>query len=143
MDWKQEIEKGQKLVQERRFDLAIEQYRTVLEGCQDEPKYYYWTLKHYADLIGFIYGKDYFRAIDMYQEIINNYEEEDGLYEWCQVDMAKSYLNAGMDMFEAFENMTEFLEPLNDQMSSYIATIMEAKEDFITERAEVIYKSRL
>lgn len=143
MDWKQEIEKGQKLVQERRFDLAIEQYRTVLEGSQDEPKYYYWTLKHYADLIGFIYGKDYFRAIDMYQEIINNYEEEDGLYEWCQVDMAKSYLNAGMDMFEAFENMTEFLEPLNDQMSSYIATMMEAKDDFITERAEIIYKSRL
>ncbi|MBN2794831.1 MAG: hypothetical protein JXR88_05460 [Clostridia bacterium] len=143
MDWKLEIEKGQKLTQERNFELAIEQYKLILEGSEDEPKVYYWAMKHFADLIGFLYGRDYLRANDLYQEIINNYEEEDGLYEWCQVDMAKSYLLAGMDMFETFENMTEFLEPINPEMGEYVQKMMEKREDFITERAEVIYKARL
>ena len=71
------------------------------------------------------------------------YEEEDGLYEWCQVDMAKSYLLAGMDMFEAYENMTDLLAPLNEQMAEYVEKMHEKREDFLTERAEAIYKNRL
>lgn len=143
MDWKSEINEGQDLVRSRKYDEAAAKYKEIIEGSESEPTVQYWAMKHFADLIGFIYLKDYLRAIDLYQRIINEYEEEDGLYEWCQVDMAKSYVLAGMAMFESYENMLDMLEPLNEDMSEYISSMNEKKEDFITERAEAIYKSRM
>lgn len=143
MDWKVEMEEAQRLAHDRRFEQAVEKYKLILEQAEHEPKVYYWALKQFADLVGFLYAKDYFHAIDLYQQIINEYDEEDGLYEWCQVDMAKTYLYIGMDMMESYESMTEFLEPINSDMASYIEKIKEKREDFLTERAEVIYKSRI
>lgn len=143
MDWKQEIEDGQQLTRDRRYEDAAAKYKTVLEGTEDQPKIYYWALKHFADLAGFIYFKDYFRAIDMYQKIINEYEGEDGLYEWCQTDMAKTYLMCGMQMFEGYDNIMDMLEPMNEQMVEYIDTMKEKRDDFFTDKAEVIYKSRM
>lgn len=143
MEWKKEIELGQQLTRERKYEDAAMKYKSILEEAEHEPQIYYWAMKHFADLVGFIYKKDYFRAIDLYQRIINEYEGEDGLYEWCQVDMAKSYLNAGTDMIEAYENMTDMLTPLDKNMEEYIEKLEETREDFLTNRAEAIYKSRL
>lgn len=143
MDWKNEIELGQQLVRDRKYEEAAIKYKEIIEATEDEPTVQYWSMKHFADLVGFVYMKDYLRAIDLYQRIINEYEEEDGLYEWCQVDMAKSYLLAGMGMFEAYENMTDLLAPINDQMAEYVENMHEKREDFLTERAEAIYKNRL
>lgn len=143
MDWKQALEEGQQLTRDRRYDLAAEKYKEIIEGTEAEPRYHYWALKHFADLIGIIYYKDYFRAIDVYQRIINEYEEEDGLYEWCQMDMAKTYLLAGMDMFEGYDNIMSMLEPINDDMASYMNKMKEQREDFFTDVAESIYKKRM
>lgn len=143
MDWKQALEEGQQLTRDRHYDLAAEKYKEIIEGTEAEPKYHYWALKHFADLLGILYYKDYFRALDLYQRIINEYEGEDGLYEWCQIDMAKTYLLAGMDMFEGYDNIVSMLEPINDDMTEYLEKIKDKREDFFTEVAESIYKKRL
>lgn len=143
MDWKKEIEIGQQLTRDRKFEEAADKYKEILAASEEEPSVHFWAMKHLADIIGFLYAKDYLAAIDLYQNIINEYEGEDGLYEWCQVDMAKCYLLAGISMLESYENMTEFLEPLNEDMAKYIEKIQEQKEDFIVARAESIYKARL
>ena len=143
MDWKKEFEEGQQLTRDRRYEEATEKYKAIIQGSEEEPKVYYWALKHFADLAGFIYFKDYFRAIDMYQKIINEYEEEDGLYEWCQVDMAKTYMMSGMEMFEGYDNVMDMLEPMDEQMAEYIEKMKEKRDDFFTDRAEIIYKKRL
>jgi len=143
MDWKQALEEGQQLTRDRRYDQAAEKYKEIIEGTEAEPRYHYWALKHFADLVGMIYYKDYFRALDLYQRIINEYEEEDGLYEWCQMDMAKTYLLAGMDMFEGYDNIMSMLEPINDDMADYMEKMKEQREDFFTDVAESIYKKRM
>lgn len=143
MDWKIEFEKGQQLVRDRKFDDAINHYKTMIENSEEELSVHYWALKHFADIVGPLYYKDYFQAIDIYQKIINEHEAEDGLYEWCQVDMAKTYLQCGMEMINNYDNMVDMLTPLDDQMVEYIENINETREDFITERAEIIYKNRL
>ena len=73
MDLKTQIDKGQQLVRDRRYDEAATIYKEVLENSESDPTVHYWALKHFADLVGFIYVKDYTRAIDMYQKIINEY----------------------------------------------------------------------
>ena len=143
MDWKKMFEEGQQYVRDRRYEEAANIYKEIIENSQEEPKVHYWAIKHFADIIGFHYMKDYFRAIDLYQRIINEYEGEDGLYEWCQVDMAKTYLLCGKEMFESYENMVDLLEPFDEHMAEYIEKVTEMREDFITDRAEIIYKSRL
>jgi hypothetical protein len=115
----------------------------MLETYENQEKPYYWAMKHLADLTGYIYGKDYFSAIDLYQKIINEYEGEDGLYEYAQADMAKTYLICGIEMISTYEDMETILEPMNPEMGAYINKMHELKEDFIMERAEKIYKSRL
>lgn len=143
MDWKQAMEEAHQLTRDRRFDQAALKYKEIIEGTEDEPKYHYWAMKHFADIAGMLFMKDYFRAIDLYQRIINEHEEEDGLYEWCQVDMAKTYLLAGIEMFESYDNMIDMLEPLDDKMAEYIGKMKEKRDDFFTDHAEAIYKNRL
>ena len=143
MDWKKEFETGQQLVRDRKYEEAVTHYKTMIENSEEEHSVYYWALKHFADIVGPLHYKDHFRAIDIYQKIINEYEGEDGLYEWCQVDMAKTYLQCGMDMIENYDNLADMLTPLDDNMAEYIEKMNETREDFITQRAEVIYKSRM
>jgi hypothetical protein len=143
MDWKNEFDVAQDFVSNRQYDLAATKYKEIIEGTEGQDKYHYWALKHFADLLGFIYMKDYFQAIDLYQRIINEYEEEDGLYEWCQIDMARSYLNMSMELMASYENMEEFLEYDDPQMREHISKLKEKREDFITDRAESIYKGRM
>lgn len=143
MDWKQVMEEGHQLTRDRRFEQAVEKYKEVIENTDESSDYHYWAMKHFADIIGMLYLKDYFRAIDLYQRIINEYEGEDGLYEWCQVDMAKTYMLAGMDMFEGYDNMMDMLEPIDNNMAEYIAKMKEKRDDFFTDAAELIYKQRM
>ncbi len=143
MDRKQEFEKGQQLIRDRKYEDAINHYKEMIENSEEEPKVHYWALKHYADIVGPLCYKDYLRAIDIYQKIINEHEEEDGLYEWCQVDMAKSYLKCSMEMMNSYENMMDMLEPIDEHMSEFIMKMNEEREDFFTERAEAIYKTRM
>ena len=143
MDWKRELEEAHELTRDRRFELAAGKYKAIIEGTEDEPVYHYWALKHFADIAGMLFMKDYFRAIDIYQKIINEYEEEDGLYEWCQVDMAKTYMLCGMEMFESYDNMMDMLTPIDNHMAEYIGNMKEKRDDFFTDQAEVIYKSRM
>ncbi|MCH4887341.1 hypothetical protein EZV73_07150 [Acidaminobacter sp. JC074] len=143
MDWKKELEEAHQLTRDRRFELAATKYKEIIEGSEGEPVYHYWAIKHFADIVGMLFMKDYFRAIDMYQKIINEYEEEDGLYEWCQVDMAKTYMLCGMEMFESYDNMMDMLEPIDNHMAEYIEGMKEKRDDYFTDRAEVIYKSRM
>lgn len=138
-----EFESGQQLVRDRKFDEAINHYKTMIEDSVEEPTVHYWALKHFADIVGPLFYKDYFKAIDIYQKIINEYDGDDGLYEWCQVDMAKTYLQCGMEMIENYDNLLDMLNPIDNQMLEYIRKINETREDFITQRAEVIYKSRM
>lgn len=143
MDWKQAIEKARQLTRERQFELAAQQYKEIIEGTEDQPEYHYWAMKHFADIVGMLYMKDYFRAIDLYQRIINEYEGEDGLYEWCQVDMAKAYMLFGIEMMENYENMVDMLTSLDEPMTEYINEMKEKRDDFFTDRAEEIYKKRM
>ncbi len=143
MDWKKELEEAHELTRNRRFELAAGKYKAIIEGTEDKPVYHYWALKHFADIAGMLFMKDYFRAIDIYQKIINEYEEEDGLYEWCQVDMARTYMLCGMEMFESYDNMMDMLTPIDNHMAEYIGNMKEKRDDFFTDQAEVIYKSRM
>lgn len=143
MDWKNEFETGQQLIRDRKFEDAIAHYKNIIESSKEDLKVHYWALKEYADIVGYLYYKDYFGAIDIYQKVINEYEEEDGLYEMCQVEMSKTYLLCGMEMIESHENMIDLLTPYDGKMEDDIRIINEKREDFITGRAEMIYKSRM
>lgn len=141
--WEKQMEEGQVHIRNRNYDEAIHCFNAMLETYEGQEKPYYWAMKHLADLTGFIFMKDYFSAIDIYQNIISNYEGEDGLYEWCQIDMAKTYLLSAMDTMATYEDMASFLEPSDEKMAEEIAKVSEMREDFLMERAERIFKSRL
>lgn len=143
MDWKKEIEIANDFTRNRQYDLAVQKYKEIIEGTEDEPQFHFWAMKHFADIVGYLHVKDFFRAIDIYQNIINEYEGEDGLYEWCQIDMAKTYMLAGMEMFEGYENMRDMLAITDDEMANYVENMKDKYEDYFTDRAEVIYKTRM
>lgn len=141
--WESKMKEGQELIGNRKYEQAAEVFKDIIDTHKDEEKPYNWALKHMADLNGFLYAKDYMTAIDLYQTIISNYEGDDGLYEWCQIDMAKTYLLASMDMMSTYEDMVGFLEPSDEKMAKHIENLAEKREDFLMDRAEQIYKSRL
>ncbi len=143
MDRKQEFETGQQLVRDRKYEEAVVHYKQMIETSEAEPDVHYWALKHVADIIGPLCYKDYSQAIDIYQRIINEHEGDDGLYEWCQVDMAKSYLQCSMEMMNSYENIMDMIEPMDDNMADFIRKMNEKREDFFTEGAEGVYKSRM
>lgn len=141
--WESKMKEGQDYIRNRQFEEAVECFKSILETYEGQEKPYYWAMKHMADLTGFLYGKNYFAAIDIYQDIISNYEGEDGLYEWCQIDMAKTYLLSAIENMSTYEDMVGFLEPTDEAMAIQIEKLAEKREDFLMDRAEVIYKSRL
>jgi len=141
--WEEKMKEGQFLVQNRKYPEAIECFQSIMKDYEGLDKPYYWALKHLGDLNGFLYAKNYMAAIDIYQKIITDYEGEDGLYEWCQIDMAKTYLLNAMENMSTFEDMIGFLEPMDNETEKQIHMLKEKREDFLMERAEKIYKSRL
>ena len=57
--------------------------------------------------------------------------------------MAKTYMMSGMEMFEGYDNVMDMLEPMDEQMAEYIENMKEKRDDFFTDRAEIIYKKRM
>ncbi len=144
MDWEARFKEGEQLVNNRRVSDAIEHYKGILEDAGEDKKIYFWALKHLGDVVGYAGLKDYLQAIDIYQKIINEYEEDDdSLYNWCQADIAKAYLESGLEMLDGFNSMIGILEFEDNNMSEYIQKLIDKKNEYIEREAEIIYKERL
>jgi tetratricopeptide (TPR) repeat protein len=130
---------------EGRFDDAATTIKDILETNKEtDSQVYFWALKRFGDYVGYGYLKDYAQAIDIYQTIINEYEsEEDDLYEWCQLDIAKSYLNIAINAFQTFDEMTDIIEQVGDERSDYFAKLIEKRNDYIENKAEDIQNARI
>ncbi|MCT4595073.1 MAG: hypothetical protein N4A57_12510 [Anaeromicrobium sp.] len=143
MSWQQKFKEGEELIRVKDYNGAISHFNNMLGEYKDEPKVYYWSLKYLGDIIGHMTRKDFFQAIDLYQKIINEYEGEDKLYELCQIDIARSYLEVGFDMLNNFDSMTQMIEIEDDEIAQYFEKIMKKRNDYIERAAEAIYKERL
>jgi tetratricopeptide (TPR) repeat protein len=144
MDWNKMFREGEQLVSERKVAEAIEHYKGIMEQAGEEQKIYYWALKHLADVVGYMGLRDYFQSIDIYQKIINEYEaEDDPLYNWCQLDISRAYLEMGLEMMENFDSMREIVGLEDEEMENYFEKLVERRNDYIEREAEVIYKGRM
>lgn len=143
MSWQERFKEGEELIRIKDFNGAIAHFNSMLEEYKDNPKVYYWTFKYLGDIVGHMTRRDFFQAIDIYQKIINEYEGEDNLYELCQIDMARSYLEIGIDMFDNFESLTSMIEIEDDKVREYYEKIKDKKDKFVENAAEAIYKARL
>lgn len=144
MNWNERFKEGEQLVSDRRVSEALEHYKAMLEDAGEDKKIYYWVLKHMGDVVGYAGLKDYLQAIDIYQKIITEYEEDDdSLYNWCQIDIAKSYLEMGLEMLENFDNMTGILELENEEMHNYLEKLILKRNEYIEREAEILYKARM
>lgn len=130
---------------EGRFDDAATTLKDILERTKEtDAQVYYWALKRFGDYVGYGYMKDYAQAIDIYQSIINEYEsDEDDLYEWCQMDIAKSYLNIAINAFQTFEEMTDIIEQVSDERSEYFDALIEKRNEYIEGKADEIQRARI
>ncbi len=144
MKFKNEIQDALGLVAGRRYQEAMQALNEIVAESEDDPQSYYWALKHMGDITGYAGFKDYFSAIDIYQKIINEYEiEDDQLYEWCQMDIMRSYVELGIEMFDSFNGLTDVVMPVNDVMDEYFQKIIEKKKMYIEVEAEKLFKERL
>lgn len=143
MDIKAKFDEAQEYVGKRGYEAAIQIYKEIMEATEGED-IYYWALKHFGDVVGYIGFKDYFQSIDVYHKIIMEYENEnDDLYEMCQIDTARAYFELGKDMIENFDNTISMYEPQSDKMVSYMKELIKRRNEFIEQEAEIIYKSKL
>jgi hypothetical protein len=129
------------LVKNRQYQNAVEELKEILEPNEQDDVHYK-ALKIYGDILGPLAYKDYMGAIDVYQTIINESEDDD-LYQQCQVSILNAYLSVSTEMMDAFESMRDMLETEDDQMLDALHQLDERREDFLTTRAELIYKKRL
>ena len=144
MNWEERFREGEQLVSDRRISEAMEHYKAILEETQEDKKVYFWALKHLGDVIGYAGLRDYIQAIEIYQKIISEYEEEDdSLYNWCQIDIARSYLEGGLQMLENFGSMMGIMELEDSKMNEYLQRLIDKRNEYIEREAEVLYKARM
>ncbi len=125
----------------RNYNEAIKLLQVLLEeGLNDTI--HYKALKLYADIIGPLAGHNYMTAIDMYQQIINE-SEDDALYESAQISILDAYLSLSIAMMETYESTRDVIESDSEQVVQFINKLDEKREAFLTQRAEAIYKSRI
>lgn len=129
------------LVGDRQLNGAVEMLVGILEENQTDDVHFK-ALKLYADILGPISGKDFARAIDIYQQIVNTTEDDD-LYESAQVSMMSAYLSHSIHMMETYENTRDILESDNQNTLDLLAKLDQKREQFLTQRAEAIYKGRM
>lgn len=143
MDYSERFEEAGSLVRNRQFEAAMESYKGIMDDTEGTDTHY-WALKHFGDVVGYIGFKDYFQSIDIYQKIITEYEGEDnGLYELTQLDVARAYLEMGLEMIGNFENTIQIFEPQNEATVAYQQELISRRNQFIESEAETIFKSRL
>ncbi len=99
-------------------------------------------LKLYGDILGPLTGHDHSAAVDMYQMIVNECED-DTLYQSAQLSLLSSYLNLAIHYMETFENTLDVIETDDDNTSLLLDRLIEKHANFITQRAESIYKERM
>ena len=130
-------------VKNRQYQHALDNIKQILdaeEAPQDDV--YYKTLKLYADLIGPLANKDYINAIDMYQSVINETENDD-LYAQSQLAILNAYLCLSIDMMDAYESTRDVIESDDDNINAFMQELDQKREDFLLARAELIYKKRM
>lgn len=143
MDYTEKFREAQSLVGNRQFESAMEAYKAIMDESEGTDTYF-WALKHFGDLVGYIGFKDYFQSIDIYQKIISDYEgEDDGLYELTQLDVARAYLEMGLEMISNFENTIQIFEPQHEAMVTYQQELIQRRNQFIESEAEALFKNRL
>lgn len=144
MEWEKRLEEARELAGRRLYRDALEIYKEILEEKKEEPAIYFEILKAVGDLLGYKGLKDHYNAIDVYQRIINEYEEaSDDLFDWCQVEIAATYLFLGMENLDNFDNLHEIVNMENPDVENYLNKLMEKREHFILGKAEAIYKKRM
>lgn len=129
------------LVQNRQYQQAVEELKTILEE-DNQDDVHYQAMKVYADVLGPLAFKDYIGAVDIYQAVINE-TENDELYAQCQLAILNAYLNLSMEMMDAYEGMRDMIETEDDITQDYLRLMDDKRVDFLTSRAEAIYKKRL
>lgn len=135
------LENAVELVQNRQYQQAVEELKAILEeDAQDDV--HYQAMKTYGDVLGPLAFKDYIGAVDVYQSVINQ-TENDELYAQCQLAILNAYLNLSMEMMDAYEGMRDMIENEDDITLDYLRLMDEKRVDFLTSRAEAIYKKRL
>lgn len=143
MDYRARLEEAASLVRNRQFEAAMGEYKTIMDETEGTDTYF-WALKHFGDLVGYIGMKDYYQSIDIYQKIISEYEgDDDALYELTQLDVARAYLEMGFEMIGNFENTIQMFEPQHEAMIAYQNELIARRNQFIESEAEVIFKGRL
>jgi tetratricopeptide (TPR) repeat protein len=145
MEWEKLLDEAREATGRRQYRDAIEIYKSILEESkEEEPQVYYSSLKAIADLLGHKGIKDYMNAIEVYQKIINEYEDApDELFDWCQAEIAATYLFIGMENLDNFDNLNEIVNMDNTDISVYLDKLMEKRELFILAKADSIYKTRM
>lgn len=129
------------LVKSMQFQEAMESLKIILDE-KNEDLIHFRALKLYADIVGPLAFHDYIGAVDLYQAVINGTEDDD-LYNQCQISILNAYLSVSINMMEAYEGLHDMLETDDETMHQLIARLEQQREDFITSRAESIYKRRL
>jgi len=145
MEWEKRFEEAREATGRRQYREAIELYKGILEDSKEvDQEVYYSALKAVADLLGYKGLKDYTSAIEVYQRIINEYEDaSDDLFDWCQAEIAATYLFMGMENMDNFDNINEIVNLENPQIENYFTKLMEKRERFLLAKAEAIYKRRM
>lgn len=143
MDHKELFREAHALVGNRQFEEAMQLYKTIMDENEGTDAHF-WALKHLGDLVGYIGYKDYYQSIDIYQKIISDYEgDDDALYELTQLDVARAYLEMGLEMIENFENTISIFEPQHEAMITYQQELIDRRNQFIEAEAEALFKNRL
>ena len=145
MEWEKRFDEAREMSGRRQYGDAIELYKGILEDSKEEDReVYYAALKAVADLLGYKGIKDYLSAIEVYQRIINEYEEApDELFDWCQAEIAATYLFLGMENLDNFDNINEIVNLDNPEIENYFTKLMEKREHFLLAKADAIYKKRM
>jgi len=145
MEWEKRFEEAREATGRRQYRESIELYKGILEDSKEEDQEVYFSaLKAVADLLGYKGLKDYTSAIEVYQRIINEYEDaSDDLFDWCQAEIAATYLFMGMENMDNFDNINEIVNLENPQIENYFTKLMEKRERFLLAKAEAIYKRRM
>lgn len=129
------------LVKNMQYQEAMEALKEIIDLGQEDDLHFY-AVKLCADIVGPLAFHDYTGAVDLYQNVINNTENDD-LYNQCQASILNAYLSLSLNMMEAYEGLRDMLESEDDLVLDMIARLDQRREDFITSRAESIYKKRL
>ncbi len=135
------LDNALEMVNNRQFSDAAEILKQLLDA-EERDVFYYKGLKLYGDILGPLTGHDHNTAVDIYQKIVNECED-DALYESAQLSLLSSYLHLAMHYMETFENTYDVIESDDDGNAQMMARLAEKRANFIIQRAESIYKERM